>query len=275
MKIYAFADEASPSLNGQIAAMKRNQLSGIEIRNIDGRSVSDIPLDQAKEIKRRLDDEGLTVWSVGSPIGKIDIERDDFSKHLDRFRHTLDVARALDAGNIRLFSFYVPAGNADDYKQEVIDRLSRFVELSIGSGVTLCHENEKGIYGDVASRCLELYQALPDMKGIFDPANFIQCGQETLSAWAMLKQYIKYLHVKDAQADGIVVPAGKGIGHLPEIIQDYLAVGGQALTVEPHLRVFDGLRALEHGERPRVDTDGYASGDDAFDAACAALKNIL
>ena len=93
MKIYAFADEASPSIDEQIAAMKRNGLNGLEIRGVDGENVSVISLNKAREVRRKLEDAGLSVWSIGSPIGKIDIKNGDFDTHLDHLRHTLDVAR--------------------------------------------------------------------------------------------------------------------------------------------------------------------------------------
>ena len=104
MKIYAFADEASPSIDEQIAAMKRNGLSGLEIRGVDGENVSVISLNKAREVRRKLEDAGLSVWSIGSPIGKIDIKNGDFDAHLDQLRHTLDVARELDEKNLRMFS---------------------------------------------------------------------------------------------------------------------------------------------------------------------------
>ena len=107
-KIFAFADEASPSVDGQITAMLRNHMDGVELRNVDGENVSDISLDKAREVRRRLDDAGLTTWSIGSPIGKIDIVKDDFKAHLDKLRHTVDVARILGAENIRMFSFTIP-----------------------------------------------------------------------------------------------------------------------------------------------------------------------
>ena len=44
VNIYAFADEASPDIDGQIAAMKRNGLQGVEIRGVDGQTISDISL---------------------------------------------------------------------------------------------------------------------------------------------------------------------------------------------------------------------------------------
>ena len=50
MRIFAFADEASSNIDEQIIAMKRNGISGLEIRNVDGINVSDITLEKAKEV---------------------------------------------------------------------------------------------------------------------------------------------------------------------------------------------------------------------------------
>ncbi|MBR4331698.1 MAG: sugar phosphate isomerase/epimerase [Clostridia bacterium] len=277
-RIYAFADEASPMIDQQIAAMKRNGLNGLEIRNVDKENVSGISLEKAREVRKKLDDAGLTVWSIGSPIGKIDIEKDDFEAHLDALRHTIEVAKALNCENIRMFSFYIPEGKSPkDYREQVMERLHRMAKIARGTGVTLCHENEKGIYGDMADRCLEILNEVPEIAGVFDPANFVQCGQDTLKAWELLKGKIKYLHIKDALfADGHVVPAGKGDGNVPFIVKEYLKQGGQCMTVEPHLKVFSGLAHLERpGESRSLDAEGYPSNDAAFDAACAALKALL
>jgi len=277
MKLFAFADEASALIDGQIAAMRRNGLQGLEIRNVDGTNVSQITLEKAAEVRRKLDDAGLCCWSIGSPIGKIDIVKDDFAAHVETYLHTLEVAHVLGAENLRMFSFYIPQG--DDpaiYRQQVIDRLGLLAEKARGTGVTLCHENEKGIYGDLAPRCAEIHEAIPEIAAIFDPANYIQSGQETLSAWELLKAKVKYLHIKDALADGSVVPAGCGVGHVPEIVRDFASRGGSALTLEPHLTVFEGLSGLEReGEKSQVGKYVYRSSDEAFDAAASAMKALL
>ncbi len=276
MKIYAFADEASGRIDGQISAMRRNGLDGLEIRGVDGQNIADITPEKAREVRRKLDDAGLTVWSVGSPIGKIPIEADGFSAHLDRLRHVLDLAEVLGAGNLRMFSFYVPEGKKEEYRGKVMDRTGQMLAAAEGSGVALCHENEKGIYGDTADRCRDLLTVFPGLEGVFDPANFVQCGQDTLEAWAMLRNRIRYLHIKDALADGRVVPSGHGIGHVAEILGDFRSLGGSAVTVEPHLTVFDGLKELEQaGQRTRTDAFCYPDSDAAFDAACAALRILL
>lgn len=277
IKIYAFADEASPQIDQQIIALNRNGLNGLEMRNVDGVNVSDITLEKAKEVKSKLDSNGLITWSIGSPIGKIDIEKDDFEAHKDKLKHTLEIANILDAKYIRMFSFFIPKDKVvSDYKNEVIDRLGVMYDISKDSGVSLIHENEKGIYGDVPERCLEIHKALPEIRGVFDPANYVQCGVDTLKAWDMLKDYIFYMHIKDAKSDGSVVPAGQGEGNVKAIVSQFIAQGGNAFTIEPHLKIFDGFAALEQeGEKSAISEYSYPDSDSAFDAACRAFKELL
>lgn len=277
MKIYAFADEASANIDKQIKAMKENRLDGLEIRNVNGVNIAEISDSKAKEVRKKLDNACLRVWTIGSPIGKIDIEKDDFALHTEKFKRTLELADILGAENIRLFSFFTPSENRDGYKDKVIERLGCFCEIAKGSGITLCHENEKGIYGDIPERCLEIHKALPEMKAIFDPANYVQCGVDTLQAWELLKGYVKYLHIKDALADGSVVPAGKGIGNVKFVLDEFKKIGGNSVTVEPHLTVFDGLKGLEkEGDTSVIgEVYKYATAEEAFSAAVSALREIL
>ena len=276
MRIFAFSDEAAADLSGQIAAMKRNGLDGTEIRGVDGRSVTALTVREAAEVLRQLKDNGLSVWSVGSPVGKIPLNGGGFREHLDLLRHTLDIAHILECSNLRMFSFYLPENERpEDCRGEVLDRLARMAEIAGDAGITLCHENEKGIYGDIASRCADLLDAVPSLRCVFDPANFIQCGQDIPEAWKLLGSRVYYMHIKDAAEDGTVVPAGRGIGHLPEILNDFASRGGEVVTVEPHLRVFDGLASLERDRKTLLPDSIYPTADAAFDAACSALKKLI
>lgn len=278
IRIYAFSDEAGAKVDHQIAALGRNGLLGSELRNVDGTNIVDLTAVQARELRKKLDDAGQIAWSIGSPIGKIDIDDEDFGAHVDRLKNGLEVAGILDAKNLRMFSFFMPQGKDPAlYRSKVMDRMAVLLETAEGSGVRLCHENEKGIYGDIASRCLDIHQAFPALSGVFDPCNFIQCGQDTPEAWKLLKPYIHYMHIKDGLADGSVVPAGHGIGHLREIVSDFIASGGCDFSIEPHLAVFEGLSALEReDQKSRIGSNFvYESNDAAFDAACSAFKKLI
>ena len=137
MNIYSFADEASPLIDGQIKAMLENGVSGLEIRNVDNVNVSDISDMKAKEVRKKLDDAGLKIFTIGSPIGKIDIEKDDFLTHTEKFKRTLEIADILGAQNLRLFSFFTPAENKDSFKDKVLERLGIFLDIAKNSDVTL------------------------------------------------------------------------------------------------------------------------------------------
>lgn len=272
----AFADEAGAALSDQIAAMKDNGIRHLEARTIGNKNFVDFTVAEAKEVKEQLDANGLRIWSIGSPLGKIDITA-PLEPHLDKLKHTLELGQIMGSEYIRMFSFYLPADEDPTvYRDEVMERLGRMAETAKGSGIRLCHENEKGIYGDVASRCADILEQIPELGGIFDPANFIQCGQDTLQAWELLRKRIVYFHVKDCVEGGKVVPCGKGIGHVPEILHQFIAQGGWQLTLEPHLTVFSGFADLEKEDaKTKMAAYEYPSQRAAFDAAVAALKEAL
>ena len=272
----AFADESSSNFEAQVDALKRTGCQYLEIRGLDNGNFTTLTDAEAKNIRQVLADNGLAVWSLGSPIGKIQVDG-DWEAHIEKYKRTLELAALLETKRIRLFSFFMPKGqDPAQYKNVVIDRMGLFAELAKKAGVIACHENEKGIYGDVASRCLELLQAVPDLRAVFDPANFVQCGQETLSAWQMLKPYVDYLHIKDSTIEGKVVPAGYGDGNIPAIVKDYGLAGGKVMTLEPHLTSFVGLKDLEQeGDESDVGGIAFASPEAAFDFAVKTLKDLV
>ena len=275
-KLSAFADESSNAFQGQIDALKRNGFGFLEIRNLDGKSVTALTTAEARTLAHTLGDNGLKVWSIGSPIGKIQIDG-DFVAHMDLYRHTLDLAGEFGAKNIRLFSFFMPKDKApEEFRNLVLERMARIAEIAKEYGVVACHENEQGISGDTAARCLELHKAVPELKAVFDPANFVQCGQDTLKAWEMLHSYVHYMHIKDALPNGNVVAPGNGKGNVPALITEYFAQGGEVLSLEPHLFEFVGLKALEQeGEESVVGALSFETAEGAFDHAANKLKMIL
>ena len=278
----AFADEGGKTIDEQIKALKDNNLTHIEPRGINGVNFSDFTEEQAKELKKKLDDNGIGVSALGSPFGKIEIT-DDFAPHFEKFKRNVELACILGTENIRMFSFFMP-DNTDDfspYRDEVMERLEKFCDYSLRSNIWCCHENEKGIYGDTDDRCLDILKTFEGkMKGVFDPANFIQCAVEILPAYEKLAPYIEYMHIKDARfSDGFVVPPGTGDGQLKELLTRFNEKDGKRfLTLEPHLKVFDGLASLEKegGTADQIkEIYTYKTNEEAFAAAANALHSLL
>ena len=178
-----------------------------------------------------------------------------------------------------MFSFYMEEGA--DYaacRAQVMEKLGKMLEIAKAENIILCHENEKGIYGDNADRCLDIQKEFGgEIKCVFDPANFIECGVETYPyAFNLLKDYILYFHIKDAFGMGKIVPAGEGMGHIPEILAeaDKLYDRDVILSVEPHLSNFDGFAALEQEGNLEFKKD-KSNSEVTFGIAISAIKKII
>lgn len=261
-----FADEISADLEVQLDTLAAEEIRFLELRGVWGKNV--LKLDDAElgRVKAALQARGVGVSSIGSPIGKIGIG-DDFAPHLADFRRAVWVAQELEAPYIRLFSFFMPEGDDPaNHRDEVLDRLGQIVRAAEGSGVTLLHENEKEIYGDVPSRCLDLLTAIdsPVLRAAWDPANFVQCGVRPYQeGFAQLRPYVAYVHVKDAiLGTGQVVPAGQGDGEWRETVAALRTSG------------FDGFFSLEPHLKAGGQFGGF-SGPDLFRAAAQAFKRVL
>lgn len=274
--ISGFADEIDQSLDKQIKLLNQLHINYVEFRSANGKGVADYKEEEACEVAKQLKENGICVSAIGSPIGKISIT-DPFEPHMERFRHIVKLSEIFETNNIRMFSFFIPQGeNAYKYKDEVWRRIDEMVNYAAKTDCILLHENEKDIYGDIAPRVLELMKSFhcKHFSCTFDFANFVQCKQDTLVAYEMLKPYISYVHIKDAiLSSGDVVPAGQGDGHLKEILSDLSNSGFNGfLSLEPHLAQFEGLKLLEKHAKERTLTDGEAAFTMAYEAFTELLK---
>lgn len=277
--ISGFADEIDQDLTIQIESLKKLNMHYVEMRGVDGNNLIYHTAEKVKEIKGRLDEAGISLSAVGSPLGKIGIE-DPFEKHFEDFKQAVDIAHRMGTKNIRMFSFYIPQGKNENYKNRVFDRLGCMVDYAKANDAVLLHENEKDIYGEKAKECKELMDTFrcENFKAIFDFANFVQAGQDTLEAYELLKNDIAYIHVKDAIAgNGKVVPAGMGDGNVAVILKDLYANGFNGfLSLEPHLFNFTGFAGLERGkDKIEGEEAKVLSGFEAFSLARESLLGIL
>ena len=271
----AFADEYADGLKEQCEALNKFGIEYIELRGVNGKNVSTLTESEVKETKRILDDYEIRVSSIGSPLGKIDI-KGDLNGHYETAKRVYETANILGAKNVRIFSFYSKETPFDKCKGEIYDGIEKLVDLSDGTGLTLCHENEALIYGESPEKCLEKVEYFGGrMRCVFDMGNFVLDGYDPMAAYKLLSDYIEYFHIKDAFYSGEIVPAGKGEAKIKEILDDYKVNGGKDtfITLEPHLQTFSGLNALvgKSFDNPYKYEDQKA----AFTDAVEKLKDLL
>jgi len=281
--ISGFADEICKDFQGQLEAVSELGMKYICIRAINGRNITDFSVEEAKDyIKPMLDQYGIGVSSLGSPIGKINVDDEEgFTRQCAQLETLCAIGKILNCRYIRLFSFYIPEGvDPDSCKDVVLKKLARFVEICTANDMIPLHENEKHIYGDVGVRCKVIQDAFKGtaLHTAFDFANFVQCDEDPVVCYELLKDDISYIHIKDADAaTHFNVLCGTGDGQIESLLAREKARGFDGfMTLEPHLVTFDTLKSLER-KRPEdvIKRCAFDDGKSGYAAQYRALCDIL
>ena len=265
----AFSDEYADGLREQCEALRKLGICCTEIRFVDGKNVSLLTEREAFAVKGILDSFGISVSSVGSPLGKT-FPRDADGSTIGRVFAT---AKIFGAAYVRVFSFYRPEGVTDEhFCDDVYEGMEKIVSAGEKYGILPCHENEANIYGESPTRCRELMERFGAKLGcVFDMGNFVLDGYDAWAAYLTLRDHITYFHIKDALAAGAVVPPGAGEARIADILNDFSA--HCFLTLEPHLETFSGLNAI--AGKSFVNPYRYQSREEAFEDALRRLRKML
>ena len=271
----AFADEYSRDVNEQIEVLNSLGYHYLEPRFIADKNVADLTEAEARDLRARLDAANIRVYSVGSPLGKINLA-DDFSAHLALAENCFRVANILGATRVRMFSFYLPDGKTrDECFDGVVERINALLDLADKYGLTLCHENEARIFGESPDDCKRLFDATgARLRAVFDMGNFVLDKYDPVAAYDLLCDYVDYFPIKDALYERAIVPAGLGEAMIGKILKAHLEKGKDTvITLEPHLESFDGLNKLVGSsfKNPYV----FESPKHAFLAGADHLKKVI
>jgi sugar phosphate isomerase/epimerase/lysophospholipase L1-like esterase len=260
-----FGDEIDDDPDMQAAVLSALGASAIEVRSAWGRNIVTLETAELDRLAGILRARGLTVSAVASPVGKSKLDLGpDYEE--GRLRAAIAAAHRLGTERIRIFSFHPTDPRAPDADfDDVVARMSAWARIAEAEGVTLLHENEKHIFGDVPERILRLVAAIdsPRLRLAWDSANFVQVGvRPDEDVLALLSPWIDYLHVKDARlSDGAVTPAAQGDGNVGAVVKWLRACGYRGVaSLEPHLSA-------------AFDSGGY-SGPAAFGIAARAFANL-
>jgi sugar phosphate isomerase/epimerase len=261
----AFADEISPDPQQQIDVLSQCGIKHIELRSIHKTNVLKLSPLQVNEFKGLLDRHGFRLSAIGSPIGKVKID-EPFEPHLEQFERALELCKVFGTPNIRLFSYYKPEGTTwEQWRGEIINRLTEKIRRAEKAGVRLLHENEHNIYGDDPKRVADLLNTLNSdhFRGVYDAANYVFCGYDPWQGWEMTKDRTSHFHFKDwvtGAAHGSL--GGEGQGQWPRVLADAVKRGYDGFaTMEPHLL----------GGGPT----GGVTGPELFPKAVKAFTDIL
>jgi sugar phosphate isomerase/epimerase len=267
-KLSAFADEVTDNFLEQVKYLAGEGVGHIEPRFINKKNIMDLTQNELNEAKMMIQDHGLKVSAIGSPIGKVGLD-EPFEPHLDKFKHAVKLAVFFETPYIRMFSYYAPEGeNIDDYREQVMERMAVKVDVLMDVDVTMVHENEAKIYGHNAEQCVDIVKTIgsPKLRLVYDPANFVwgeKITDNVKSCWPVMKPYVVHIHIKDwklgAQDVGSI--PGEGDGQIKELLAELAAINYDGcLTMEPHLQLGGQF--------------GGSTGPELFSKAIAAVREI-
>jgi 3-dehydroshikimate dehydratase len=234
-RLSASGDEIADDLAEQLDVLSGERIQFLEVHGAWGKNVLDLSAEELARARALLDACRIRVSAIASPIGKSSLDEPP-AFEMARLQREIHAADVLGTRLIRVFSFYVPSHGAEVARDTVLARLRQLTSEAERANVMLVHENEKGIYADIAVRCLDLLVTIasPAFRQVIDPANFVQVGVHPVrDAWPLLAAYTTHIHMKDARFhDGAVYVVGQGDGAVGALARS----GYQGfLTLEPHL----------------------------------------
>lgn len=306
----AFGDEGSSNkeASNQYASLATAGLKYYSLRFInagDGiKNVMSLSDREINTLKCLQTEYGLSVASIGSPIGKVklrDIEDGTKNRFVDfnsyvksEVTKACELAMAFDTKLVRGFSFYHPKGsNPRQHLEQAADQLIKIAEVCDRHGLTFGVEIEANLVGHTGQLMAELCQRVnhPALMTVFDCGNIICQGYkmgEAFEQYLAMKSSIGWMHVKDyydphqtGQAMHVdeellknFVPVDMGAGGHDQILKDFK---GElpALTQRLKARGIPGVFLdLEPHLKGGGQFGGY-SGPDGMGVALRAVTELL
>jgi len=216
LPIAAITDEFSPTLSEALPFMQEIGMTGAELRVVDGKNILDLSDDELKRTREALEEAGLQVVSIASPVLKCVLpnapevdsrfQHDVFaSKHTfeDQPRlteHAIKVAQFFSAPIVRVFSYWrtVEPKKCED---TIVEALTQLAELGEKEKVIIGLENEHACNVGTAEETAHILRRVthPNLKVVWDPANALCAGEDPFPrGYAELPvDRIAHVHAKD------------------------------------------------------------------------------
>lgn len=244
IKLSAFADEVSDNFLEQMDFLIAENIKYIEPRFFDNhKNIIDLTSSELKIARKLLTDNGIGISAIGSPIGKVRVD-EPFDIHLDKFKHVVELANFLNTKQIRIFSYYAPQGkNVFDFRDEIIARMLRKVDLIKDLDIVMVLENEANLYGQTPDKCVDIVRTVnsPRLRLCYDPANFVAAlgtKDNVRTIWPIMKSHVSHIHIKDWKVGAVIgsMP-GQGDAQIKLLLEELAKTNySNFITMEPHLR---------------------------------------
>jgi len=219
--IAAITDEFSPNLARSITFMKEIGMTGAELRVVNGKNILDLTRDELVKAKDLLQDTGIPVVSIASPLlkcvlpGAPEIDK-RFQHDIFASTHTYDdqprltdrafeIAHFFGAKIIRVFSYWRTVA-PEKCLHAIVEALTNLAKKAAPENLIIGLENEHACNVSTAeqsARVLDLVQQ-DNLGLVWDPANALVAGENPFpTGYGLLpKGRIIHVHAKDCHMEG-------------------------------------------------------------------------
>jgi len=259
MFLSGIADEAGQSIERQIEAHKDLGWNHIEIRNVDGKNLTDLNEVEFNQVAEKLEKTGMKVCCFASQIanwarkisGNFDIDVKELERAIPRMH-------CLNTKYIRIMSYPNDNWKDSDWRKEVMRRLKELARIAEDGGVILVHENCSGWGGLGPKQALDVIETVnsSNLRFLLDTGNKPHREGNPWDIYQEVRDYIVHVHIKDykgEEGNEFVFP-GDGDGQVERIIKNLLSSeyeGG--FSIEPHMASVAAYRLyLEYGRKAQA-----------------------
>ena len=283
MKLGVFTDEVSQDLDRAVKMATRFSVDAVEIRSVWNKPVQHLNDAEVSRIRATLDAAGLRVCAIASPVFKCELEDEPAHRdHLDYLRSCIHIAKALDIGIIRIFTFW-KRGPSQPVWERIKAKFRPAIPIAEEAGITLGLENEASTYCATAAETKRFVEEMdsPVLKVVWDPCNEVYADDGITpypDAYRLVEPWVTHLHVKDAKRDpgakeATIMPVGEGVVDWKGQFRELLAKGyGGYACLETHWRP----HALTEEEMNRPGGEAFSEAGEYASSLCMeAMLSIL
>jgi sugar phosphate isomerase/epimerase len=232
LPIAAITDEFSSDIEAAARAMAGIGIAGAELRVLWGKNIMDLSDDELCRAKNILDQYGITVVGIASPLLKCVLpdsppldkrfEHDVFASahtYQDQarlLRRSAQIARKMGTRLIRVFSFW-RTEQQESCMDRVAEELWKFAADAAREDLILGLENEHACMAGTGQEVASLLRTCSNqnLKVVWDPANAYVAGEEAFPAGfdRLPAGSVVHVHAKDCRmVDGrpVWLPLGTG-----------------------------------------------------------------
>lgn len=273
MKIAMITDEVSQDLDFLLDFAAAHEVRGFELRSLGNEAIDQLSPAEAREIRRRLDEHGITVVGLASSFGKTLFTPENLRGEERKLERLLELAAIFGAPYIRAFAFLAPEGAEHSEVIADEDAIAAFFQKQRSkleeAGVRLLLEADPSVNTPTHKKLARLLAAIDQREligAIYDPGNCLfapEAEEPFPEAWEAIASSFGHVHIKDAIGRGSEAEAVKvGTGEVPwarilTVLEEHGYDGW--LSMETHYRL---ARQLTEEEMQRPGGAAFSDGGD-------------